>query len=98
MTNFTRPKSAICAANILDAWLENEPEKLNRRLVTGAAAELESVTDSDERERLELLDGIATEIRGFLATGQAQSAGVYLSLLHHLAEPAVILSDRHYDC
>jgi hypothetical protein len=42
---------------------------------------------ADERERIELLEGIACEVRGMVADGHMEGAGVYFDLLRHLAEP-----------
>lgn len=90
-------RSAICAADILEAWRENDREQLNRRLVKGTTRDFETSGNSYEWERLELLDGIATQIRRSIASGQAQDASVYIPLLQHLAT-AGITSDRDCVC
>jgi hypothetical protein len=88
-------RSAICAADILQAWHENDQDRLNRKL---AAPDFEPSGNSHECERLELLDGIATQIRSSIASGQVQEASVYIPLLQHLAKPTCILSQRNYVC
>jgi hypothetical protein len=89
------PRAAICAADILKAWLQNDRKQLNQKLATDATADIEPARDSHERERMELLNGIATEMRNSIASGQEQAAGVYISLLRHLATTARIPSNRH---
>ena len=91
-------RSATCAADILEAWRENDPEQLNRKLATDTTVDFEPIANSHECERLELLDGIATRIRAFIASGQAQDASVYIPLLQHLAQPAGFPSNRNYIC
>ena len=93
---FTMSRSAIRAADILEAWLENDREQLNRKLAKGAALDSDPSGNSHECERLELLDGITTEIRVSIASGQAQDAGVYIPLLQHLANPDGMLLNRHF--
>ena len=66
--------SAICAADILEAWLENDREQLIRKLAKGAAPDVDPRGNSHECERLELLDGIAAQIRCSIASGQVQDA------------------------
>lgn len=79
--------SAICAADILEAWRGNDREQLSRKLAKSAAPDFEPSANSDECERLELLDGISTQIRVFIASGEALEASVYIPLLQHLANP-----------
>lgn len=88
--------SAICAADILEAWRENDREQLNRELVKDAPPDFEPCRNSHECERLELLDGIAAQIRRSIASGQVQNARVYIPLLRHLANTTGILSNRNY--
>ena len=97
-TQLTMSRSAICAADILEAWRENDPEQLNRKLATHTTADVELVANSHECERMDLLDGIATQIRGFIASGQAQDASVYIPLLQHLAQPTDFPSSLNYIC
>jgi hypothetical protein len=85
--------SAICAADILEAWCENDREQLNRELVKDATPDFEPCRNSHECERLELLDGIAAQIRRSIASGQVQNASVYIPLLRHLANTTGILSN-----
>jgi hypothetical protein len=89
-------RSAICAADILKAWRENNREQLSRKLAKSAAPDSEPSGNSHECERLELLDGIATQLRLSIASGQAQDAGVYIPLLQHLANPAGMLLNRNH--
>jgi hypothetical protein len=91
-------RSAICAADILEAWRENDPEHLKQELANGATPDFEPCGNSHECERLELLDGIATQIRRSIASGNVQDAGVYIRLLRHLAKPASMLSNRDFIC
>lgn len=74
---------------ILDAWRENDLEQLRRELTTAAGMGCPAVGDPDECERVELLGGIAEEMREMVASGHMDGAHVYFSLLNHLAEPAV---------
>jgi hypothetical protein len=92
----TMSSSAICAADILEAWRENDREQLNRRLAQDATPDLEPSRNSHECERLELLDGIAAQIRYSIASGHVQDASVYIPLLRHLAKPTAILANRNY--
>ena len=92
----TNSRSASCAAEILEAWDETDRDQLNQRLALGVRPDFEARGNSHECERLELLDGIATQISSFIASGQVQDASVYIPLLRHLAQPAGILSNR--DC
>lgn len=96
ITNFIMSRSAACATDILEAWRENDPEQLNIELAKGSAPELASSENWHERERLELLGGIATEIKSSIASGQ--DAGVYLGLLRHLAKPAGMPLSRSCAC
>jgi len=96
VTHLTMPKSAICAADILAAWHGNDPERLNQRLAASTIIDAEPLADWCECERLELLNGIATQINHFIASGQ--DAGVYLPLLLHLAEPTSIPSNENRTC
>ena len=94
----TTSRSAICATDILEAWRDDDREQLNRNLAKGVTPDFEPNGNSHECERLELLDGIAAQIRCSIASGRVQDASVYLPLLRHLAEPAGTLSDRNYIC
>lgn len=89
-------RSASCAADILEAWRENDREQLNRRLAKDATTDFDPNGNAYECERLELLDGIATQLRCSIASGHAQDANVYIPLLQHLAQSAGTLSDRNY--
>ena len=91
-------RSAICATDILEAWREDDREQLNRNLAKGVASNFEPRGNSHECERLELLDGIAAQIRCSIASGRVQDARVYLPLLRHLAGPAGPLSNRNCIC
>jgi hypothetical protein len=70
------------AAGILLAWRGNDRELL-RASLAGAAA-LEPAGDSDERERGELLSGVAAEMQDMIASGTTEGSAVCLSLLRHL--------------
>jgi hypothetical protein len=96
ITHLMMTRSALCATGILDAWRENDQEQLNRELAKGSAPEFAFDENCHERERLELLDGIATEIKSSIASGR--DAGVYLGLLRHLAKPAVMPLTRSCVC
>ncbi|MEO8591981.1 MAG: hypothetical protein ABI759_01555 [Candidatus Solibacter sp.] len=91
MTQSTMSRSAICAADILEAWRENDPERLNQRLAKGATPDLEAWGDPLECERRELLHGIASRIACSIASGQVQDASVYIPLLQHLAKSESLL-------
>jgi hypothetical protein len=58
---------------------------LVRELAKGSAPEAAQGEDSDERERLDLLAGIATQIASSIDSGQ--DPAVYIELLQHLATP-----------
>lgn len=83
-------RSAVCAAGILEAWQESDYQQLDRTLASNATPDCE-LRDSHELERLELLNGIANQIRGSLASGQVEDANVYLPLLRHLAKSHGVL-------
>ena len=87
-------RSATCANDILAAWHGHDREQLNRNLDNGVTVDFELNGNSHESERLELLEGIAGQIRASIASDCAQDSIVYLSLLRHLAEPAGVLPDR----
>jgi hypothetical protein len=71
------------AAGILHAWRENNLEQLNRELAR--AARLDPPMDAAEYERAELLGSIAMEMQDMVASGRTDGAGVYFTLLRHLA-------------
>jgi hypothetical protein len=58
---------------------------LVKELAKGSATEAAQGEDYNERERLDLLDGIATQIATSIDSGQ--DPGVYIGLLQHLATP-----------
>ena len=84
-------RSAICAADILEAWQESDYQQLDRTLAADATPDCELRADSQELERLEQLQGIANQIRCSLASGQVEDANVYLPLLRHLAGSHCVL-------
>ena len=84
-THFMMSRSAVRAADILDAWHENDRELLVKELAKGSALESAVGEDWHECERLELLDGIVIQIACSIASGQDPS--VYIELLRHLATP-----------
>jgi hypothetical protein len=88
-THLTISRSAICAADILRAWAENDGEQLSQIVARDTTADFEPFASSHECERLALLDGIITQIRGSIASGQVQDANVFIPLLRHLAKTAV---------
>ena len=94
----TMSGSAIRAADILEAWRENDREQLTRTVAKGASPDFEPCGNSHECERLELLDGIAARIRCSIASGRVQDAGCYVVLLKHLATPVGVLSNRNCVC
>jgi hypothetical protein len=91
------PKSASCAAGILQALRDNNHEQLSRNLL-GATPEACLCENSYEGERLELLHGIATQISGVVSTGRLQDAYPYIPLLDHLARLGGQLPDRAFIC
>jgi hypothetical protein len=88
VTHLTISRSAICAADILEAWTEHDDKQLSQKLARDTTADFEPFASSHENERLELLDGITTQIRGSIASGHVQDANVYIPLLRHLAKTA----------
>ncbi len=93
VTHLAMSKSAICAADILEAWQKNDPEQLNHKLASRAGTDFESSENSLECERRELLDGLTTRIERALASGE--DASLYIRLLHHLAAPVSVSSKRN---
>jgi len=93
VTKLATSRSAVCATSILEAWHDDDRELLSRNLAQGSP---EPGENSHECERLELLDGIAAQIRGSLESGRVQEASVFLPLLRHLAAPARAVSNRKY--
>jgi len=79
--------STLCAAAILQAWNDMDREELARRLVRAADLEREMSSDSDENERIELLESIVTELRAAVASGRMHDGDVYIPLLENLAVP-----------
>jgi hypothetical protein len=90
--------STICAAAILVAWREHNVENLSLNLANATALDIEAAASAGEGERLELLDGIAIQMRGLMAAGQIQEATVFIPLLCHLAAPVIALPDLAYLC
>ena len=90
--NSTSSRSAISAAEILSAWGDDNREQLNRRLSIDRSSYAECCQDSNEAERLELLEGIASQIGSSIESGRPQDANLYLSLLRHLAGDACTLA------
>jgi hypothetical protein len=80
-------ESTTRAAAILEAWRENDLEELSRNLATAATLDTDAAPGADECERRELLGGIASELRGIVASGETKQMAVYLPLLNHLAHP-----------
>jgi hypothetical protein len=98
---FTNPdlsNSILCAAAILASWHENNLEKLQRTLADAATLPTGSADSAGEGERLELLAGIASEMRRMIASGEVQQATVYAPLLRHLAKPILVQTERAYFC
>ena len=91
-------RSAICAADILEAWHDDDREQLTRKLTKGIAPDFEPDGNFYECERLELLDGIAAHIRDSIAAGKVQDASVYVPLLRHLANSEGTQFNREYVC
>jgi hypothetical protein len=73
------------AAGILQAWQSGDRDRLNASLA--GAASLEPTGDSAERERTELLAGIAAGLQEMLASGRTEDSPASLDLLRHLARP-----------
>ena len=82
-------ESNLCAVSLLDALSHNAGEEFSCRLNSATAIGDESAGDAAEDERLELLGGIAGEIRELAATGDLGQARVYVGLLRHLAGGAI---------
>ena len=87
ITQLIRSRSAVCAADILEAWRVDDREQLKQRLAGGGTSDFEKGGSSQECERLELLDGIANQIMSSMVSGNVQEASVYIPLLRHLAKP-----------
>ncbi|SPE31135.1 hypothetical protein SBA3_1750010 [Candidatus Sulfopaludibacter sp. SbA3] len=86
--------SASCAGAILKAWQTSDLKQLEQELATASALECDLAGNAGECERLELLRGIATAMRNTAINGQVPQAGVYISVLQHLAQPVVRLRPR----
>ena len=80
--------STTCATGILDAWSQNDLNLLYSELDRAASLDAPPVMGADEHERIELLEGIASEMRGMVAGGRMEGASVYFDLLRHLAGTA----------
>jgi hypothetical protein len=85
MTHKHLSNSTLSAAAILSAWRENNLEQLDRNLADASVLHAEPTTSPYESERLDLLGGIAVEMRRMMASGQIPEAAVYIPLLDHLA-------------
>lgn len=94
-THFTISSSAIRATDILDAWYENDPALLVQELAKSSAPEATPCDDFCERERLDLLAGIAAQMATSIASGE--DARVYIGLLQHLATPG-IFRNEYWTC
>lgn len=77
-----------CALSLLDALRRQRSEDLALGLNTAAELGRSGAEDTAEGERIELLGGIASEIRELAASGGLEDADVYIGLLRHLAAPA----------
>jgi hypothetical protein len=84
---FALRESNLRAASLLEALNPEGSSELDGRLESAAALDSKPVEDTAESERLELLAGIAAEIRGLIAADHMERAGVYIGLLRGLAEP-----------
>jgi hypothetical protein len=82
-------ESNLCAVSLLDALSHNAGEELSCRLNSATTIIGGPAADAAEDERLELLGGIAGEIRELAATGDLGRARVYVGLLRHLAGGAI---------
>lgn len=80
--------SNLCAVSLLDALNRPSAGDLARRLENALELGHSSAEDTEEGERIELLGGIARQIRDLAAAGNLEQAGVYIDLLRHLAAPA----------
>jgi hypothetical protein len=69
----------------LQAWQSGDRVRLNASL--SGAAGMEPSGDSAERERSELLAGIAADLQDMLASGRTEGSPATLDLLRHLACP-----------
>ena len=79
--------SASYAGAILRAWQTSDVQQLDRELATASSLECDIAGNAGECERIELLRGIATAMRNIAGKGEVPKAGVYISVLQHLAEP-----------
>jgi len=94
----TRSNARAQAAAILKAWGSNNPALLHRNLVSAAEEALNSVEDSGESERLEIVGAIASKMRLLIESDQIYSAAQYLPLLRHLAAPPARMHEYAYSC
>jgi hypothetical protein len=72
----------------LQALSDEDNRELAKRLETAASLDGGRAADAAEGERMELLAGIAGELRGMIGAEGLAAAGVYIDLLQHLAAPA----------
>jgi hypothetical protein len=86
--------SANYAGAILKAWQTSDIQQLDRELASASALECDFAGNAGECERIELLRGIATAMRKVAINGEVPKAGVYISVLEHLAQPVTRLRPR----
>jgi hypothetical protein len=73
------------ATCILEAWQQQDFALFRSGLNQISAIPVTEQLTSEERERIDLLRGIASEMGGIAAHGDSGEARVYLGLLRHLA-------------
>jgi hypothetical protein len=73
------------ANGILEAWSEKNLPRFRDELENASSLDAADSLPPEERERTELVAGIAAEMRGIVASGDLDEADVYLGLLRHLA-------------
>jgi hypothetical protein len=84
---------SICASGILEAGTQHNLVRLREEIEKVASVDASRIPPEDS-ERLELLAGIASALRGIADNGRLEDAHVYFPLLRHLASPPVLLRDR----
>lgn len=80
-------QSTQLAGAILQAWRSDDLQYLDRELAAASTLQCDVEGNAGEGERRELLRGIASAMRSVTIVGQVPVAGVYISVLQHLAQP-----------
>jgi len=76
---------AVCAGSILEAWQQKNLPRLQDELDCASSLEVPSAMTAAERERVELLESIAAQLKSMVAQGTVDQANPYSMLLRHLA-------------